>query len=117
MTKIVYNSCFGGFGLSDAAVMRYAELKEITLYPRKERSFTMFFTTPDFQEDSWFYERDIDRKDPVLVQVVEEMGEAANGDCADLRICELSEGTQYRIEEYDGRETIMTRNSYDWRTA
>ena len=117
MTKIVYNACFGGFGLSDAAVMRYAELKNITLYPRKERSFTMFFTTPDFQEDTWFYERDISRTDPILVQVVEEMGDKADGDCAKLRVCELAEGTMYRIDEYDGNESVMTQSSYDWETA
>lgn len=33
MTKIVYNTNYGGFGLSDAAIMRYAEIKGITLYP------------------------------------------------------------------------------------
>lgn len=35
MTKIVYNACFGGFGLSEAGLMRYAELKGLTLYPEK----------------------------------------------------------------------------------
>jgi len=31
--KVVKNDCFGGFRLSHAAVMRYAELKGMTLYP------------------------------------------------------------------------------------
>src|SRR3990167_2487023 len=31
--KVVINNCYGGFGLSHKAVMRYAELKGITLYP------------------------------------------------------------------------------------
>jgi len=31
--KIVINRCYGGFGLSHKAVMRYAELKGIKLYP------------------------------------------------------------------------------------
>ena len=26
MTKIVFNACFGGFGLSDEAMERYAEI-------------------------------------------------------------------------------------------
>ena len=30
--KIVINTCFGGFGLSHVGVMKYAELKGITLY-------------------------------------------------------------------------------------
>jgi len=33
VTKIAYNSCFGGFGLSHAATMRYAELKGLKIYP------------------------------------------------------------------------------------
>ena len=31
--KVVINDCYGGFGLSHKAVMRYAELKGIKLYP------------------------------------------------------------------------------------
>ena len=31
--KIVINTCLGGFGLNHKAIMRYAELKKIKLYP------------------------------------------------------------------------------------
>ena len=31
--KVVINDCFGGFSLSHEAIMRYAELKGIKLYP------------------------------------------------------------------------------------
>ncbi len=31
--EIVINKCYGGFGLSHKAVMKYAELKGLTLYP------------------------------------------------------------------------------------
>jgi hypothetical protein len=34
MTKIVYNACHGGFGLSEAAILRYAEIKGIKLWDR-----------------------------------------------------------------------------------
>jgi hypothetical protein len=120
MAKIVYNACFGGFGLSDVAIKRYAEIKGITLYEKKLKGHftsTMYYTTPDFQDDSWFYDRDIPRSDPVLAQVVEELGDKANGDCAELRIEEVSEGTLYRIDEYDGNERVMTMDSYDWEKA
>lgn len=30
--KVVINACYGGFGLSHEAVLRYAEIKGITLY-------------------------------------------------------------------------------------
>ena len=36
MTKIVYNACHGGFGLSEVAIRPYAEIKGITLYPAHE---------------------------------------------------------------------------------
>jgi hypothetical protein len=31
--KVVINNCYGGFSLSHKAIMRYAELKGLTLYP------------------------------------------------------------------------------------
>jgi len=34
-----------------------------------------------------------------------------------LQIRELPEGTLYRIDEYDGRETVMTQDEYTWRVA
>ncbi len=96
MAKIVYNACYGGFGLSAEAEKRYAEIKGIPKCP---------------------YDRDIPRNDAALVQVVEEMGDSASGDCAKLRIYELPDGLHYRIDEYDGIESVMTRNDYDWSVA
>jgi hypothetical protein len=63
------------------------------------------------------YHRDIERTDPVLVQVVEELGDKANGDYAELRIAELSAGTLYRIDEYDGLEQVCTQDDYAWSVA
>ena len=64
-----------------------------------------------------FNERDIPRHDPALVEVVEELGKEANGMCADLAIAEIPKGTKYRIDEYDGNESVMTIDDYDWQTA
>ena len=45
MTKIVYNTCFGGFSLSEAAIRRYAQVKGLTLYPEKtDYGFTVWWT-------------------------------------------------------------------------
>lgn len=134
MAKIVFNTCFGGASLSDKAIERYAELKGITLYreenpggwhleshyylcPESERR-TWLDTDPT-HNDMYFSCRDIlaDRTDPVLIQVIEELGDAANGWAADLQITELPAGTQYHIHEYDGSERIMTHDYYNWLTA
>lgn len=49
---------------------------------------------------------DIDRTDPTLLEVVERLGKAANGRCADLEIIEIPDGVQWEIDEYDGMETV-----------
>ena len=115
MTKIVYNACYGGFGLSDKAVLRYAELKGLNLVKEKTEFSWGIWKNADTGE--YFSESDLERSDPILVQVVEELGKEANGDCADLAIEDLAPGTQYRIDEYDGYESVGTRDSYDWKTA
>lgn len=114
MTKIVYSACYGGFSLSDEAIRLYLELKgyKYTETPTK-------FGYTDFTVEGWddFYDREIDRADPILVEVVEKLGKKANGAFADLRIEDVPKGTVYRITEYDGYESIETRYSDDWKVA
>ena len=144
MTKIVYNKSYGGFGLSKEACRRYFDIKgqqvwieEDTEYPslgiftvwlvppneRLENKTSKQFSSMSMDErraynqkqskQTW-YDRDVDRHDPILVQVVEELGVKANGNYADLAIAEVN--GPYRIDEYDGMETVETPNSYDWVT-
>ena len=138
MTKIVYNACYGGFNLSDAAVLRYAEIKGITLYILEDKFFTHFYLCPPEEYERlyaeglekpfsskryeqsnamYFSTRDIARDDPALAQVVEELGDKANSNYSKLKIMELKSGTLYRIEEYDGRESVMTNDTYEWSVA
>ena len=138
MTKIVYNACYGGFSLSNEAIMRYAEIKGITLYSEEDSMFTHYYLCPpeEFKrlqdEDEanpvnvgryarsnamYFSDRTIDRADPALAQVVEELGDRANDDCARLRIEDVPAGTLYRIDEYDGFESVMTQDTYEWKMA
>lgn len=56
---------------------------------------------------------DFKRTDPVLVQVVEELGNKANGTCAELSVVEFS-GNKYRVCEYDGMEWVETPDSIQW---
>ena len=122
MTKIVLNGCYGGFGLSDAAYVRYAEIAGLTLYPEKINDWTRYYLEPkvEGQEDArrkTLYDDDLERTDPVLVQVVEELGKKSWGSCAQLYIEEMPKGTHYQIHEYDGVENLETRDGIDWSVA
>ena len=127
MTKVVYNRCYGGFGLSDEATERYLQIKNIPYYREKGRfsSFgdTFFLSPPtgdkkkDENRDTFYYGDIEDRSDPVLIQVVEELGEKANGMCAKLVIEDIPAGSRYRIDEYDGLEHIEYADDVDWNIA
>ena len=88
--KIVVNRCYGGFGLSAEACLRYKELGgEIP------------------EQGGCVLDYTLDRTDPLLVQVVEEMGAAANSFYADLEVVEVPDDvTNWRIDEYDGNEWV-----------
>lgn len=126
MTKVVYNACYGGFGLSDEAMKRYGELKGLNLvYISDEKyqdtgriKFGAWYRDGIKDSEHYVSTYDFERDDPVLVQVVEELGsEKASGEFSKLHIEELAEGTAYRIDEYDGRESVMTMDMYDWKIA
>ena len=61
-----------------------------------------------------FYDRDVPRDDPFLVQAVEEIGELANGHFARLKIVEIPDDVEWYIEEYDGLEWVAERHR-TWR--
>lgn len=89
MRKIVINKCFGGFGLSREAVARFKELGR------------------DIDVHGYVDEREqIERDDPILVKVVEEMGDAASGGPAKLKVVEIPNSVEWQIEEYDGQEHV-----------
>jgi hypothetical protein len=46
------------------------------------------------------------RSDPLLVQVVEELGEKAWGECAELKVIEIPDDVKYEVYDYDGKESI-----------
>jgi len=129
MVKIVYNACYGGFSLSDEAIKLYAELKGIPMIFVVDEKFTSFTHTYMMSEEDYdkaseeersnfyFSGRDIPRNDPHLAQVVEILGDRANGRCAELCITEFPKGTLYRIDDYDGCESVETRDTYDWYVA
>lgn len=128
MSRVVINKCFGGFGISDAAFERYLDLKGITWYKGKTKyGSTEYYTVPQEEYDALYevcdarpvspdrYKEvnglylsnlDIARDDPLLVQVVEELGEESWGDFAKLKIVDVPDDVQWEIDEYDGIESI-----------
>jgi len=113
--KVVINRCFGGFGLSDDAIMRYAELKGINLVMEPSDSIIMgaTFYVDGIKDDAHYfsyYDLSGDRSDPFLIQVVEEMGDKVNGFASELRIVEVPDEVEWTIEEYDGIEWVAEKH-------
>lgn len=112
--KVVYNNCFGGFSLSVKAVKWLAEnghgkIKEITQAYLKENEHDSYSRYGCHLDG-------IDRHDPDLVRCVKTLGRKASGGyCACLDIAELK-GNRYRIDEYDGAETVYEPEDEDYIT-
>jgi hypothetical protein len=99
LTKVVYNTCCGGFSISPEALTRMQELG---------------FKDDAHVYNGYAYIYDCPRHNPVLVQVVEELGKKANSPNSDLCIAQVF--GPYRIENYDGSETVMEPDDYEWIT-
>lgn len=88
--EIIINACFGGFGLSELALNKYRLLSG----------------------NSDICDYDISRTDPILIGIVKELGESANGGYAELRIIEVPDDIDWEIEEYDGIERVVEVHRY-----
>jgi len=96
--KVVINKCYGGFGLSKEACEEYAKVRGLSLGEWNE--------TWGHYEHGEFYDREIERNDPALIDIVERLGEKANGNYAKLTIVEIPDNVDWCIEEYDGNEWV-----------
>lgn len=90
MRKIVINTEYGGFGLSDKAWQIYCE------------------KTGKDPETNW--DQDIPRDCLALIQIVETLGKDSWGDFSELKIVEIPENVNWCICEYDGREWVAERH-------
>lgn len=135
MKKVVYNACYGGFGLSQDAMLLLAlmgfplEKTPLEKFGFKLSDFTLegpngFLAHPHYDvlyKDGHVYSHGLNGNDktamslrshPVLVKVVEFLGSKASGSCAKLLIDEISDDDVYRIEEYDGFESVTCVDQY-----
>ena len=124
--KIVINTCYGGFGLSQAALQWLIDNKgwtvedinteeewentkaDIVNLKTKEREWLGPLTTnrTDDYADSF-------RIDADVVAVVEALGKTADGKHAELKVVEIPDGIEWDIKEYDGIEWIA-ENHRTW---
>jgi len=122
--RIVINNCFGGFNLSNKAFELYLKKKNIRWVEKND--YGCYYTIPVIEYERISKEcykrdgdyrnvngkgyiissRDIERNDPILIEVIEELGDEANGRCAELKIVEIPDGVNWEIDEYDGVEKI-----------
>lgn len=86
--KVIINTDYGGFGLSKKAFDMYRERAGIDTIDR----------TKCHEEY---------RDDPIMLSIVEELGEDANDSLSDLKIVEIPDEYDYSISEYDGWESVV----------
>ena len=110
--KVVINTCYGGFGISHEAILALADAKGIELEKTDGDGF-QFYRLADNPNDC-FTVYDYSRSDQDLVRIVQEMGEAAWGDYAELKIVEIPDDVEWEIDDYDGIETIHEKHR-TWR--
>lgn len=133
--KVVINAQYGGFSLSREGMQRYCEIKNIPCWIEDDTKFktmgifTVWTTPPENRmtlRDDEFYtmsmedrreynrqyseqtlsDRDIERNDPALVQLVEENAKKYAGRCATLKVVEIPDDVEWEISEYDGYEHV-----------
>lgn len=103
--KIVINRCYGGFNLSEEAL-------DYMGIPYKV-DFGFAFPA----NYGWLGSLEC-RTNSKLIEFIEKSGsERASGRCSKLVVEEIPQGTLFRIEEYDGMESIETQDNIDWQVA
>jgi len=114
--KVVYNNCYGGFSISTEALLLARQQSGNPFWGGARIAGEAYpdgtIASGGVLASFGHHINDIKRDDPILVQVVEQLGDKANGRCSKLAI-ETVDGP-YRIVEYDGNETVETPDSISW---
>jgi hypothetical protein len=90
--KVVINDKHGSFCLSEEAIFLYKEKNAGLLRDNYDPLF---------------------RKDPILIEIVEQLGKKADGKLASLKIVEIPDDVEFHISEYYGKEWIA-ENHRTW---
>lgn len=114
--KVVSNGSYGGFSISKEAVLLGREISGDPKWGGTLKGEC--YEDGSLCDNDWdAHGMDLSRTDPTLIEVIEKLGQKADGRFARLRICDVQSGKQYRIDEYDGKECVMTVDDYTWEIA
>jgi len=86
--KIVINTCFGGFGISDSGRIEYERRIGVDL--------------------GWDW--DISRIDRTLVAMIEKDSNLYSGKFASLKVVTIPDNVDWEIVDYDGQEHIAEKH-------
>ena len=114
--RIVINTQYGGFSLSQEAVLLYLDLAgiEYTLEPQEDRDTQTRLGSKIVVNGREFWGRDISRDDPALVATVRRLGSKTGGEYATLKVVEVPKGVEWAIADYDGKEWVEEKHRI-WR--
>ena len=113
--KIAINRCHGGFGLSDEGYKAYLTRKGTEFETSSPRfaitGESLFWHKGMVEEDEGYLsQHNIDRDDPDLIAVIEELGDKANGRFSTLRVVDVPDDVDWYIDEYDGLEWVAEKH-------
>jgi hypothetical protein len=129
--KLVVNKCYGGYGLSPKALLALHKLgsraviaqtplefygkdweKELEIDKETNESVNGYITISEdglIISDESRYSTEL-RSLPELIQIVEQLGDEANGSSAKLKVIEIPDGIEIEIEYYDGMEIVCEKH-------
>jgi len=128
--NVVINRALGGLALSRKAVKRYSELSNIPIYaftwevidnagnlkPAEkddDSEYLSYSTDPKCTDRNYWDKEELDRDDPILVQVVNELGKSAGQPDSDLVVISIPDDVDYYVEDCENHEVIREK-SREW---
>ena len=130
--KIMYNDCYGGFGISGFAKIEYAkrvlhepfkvyrdeysdkelteaEIAKLSEAPNLHSIHIIKNNGEEFRFPNWWWDQS-SRRDPILLSLIDEYGsEKISSSCAKIKIEEIDEDAWYKIIDLgDGVESVLT---------
>ena len=111
--KIVINTATGGFGLNDKGMSEFLSRKGVTFFTEQSKHKTTIYYVGEKREV--FSDHDIDRGDPVLVALVETLGDdIAEVPYCHLRVVEIPDGVKWMVMEEEWGVEYVAEQHRTW---